>query len=428
LPAGDLQERLRPVMKTRAAQPAVLLKRRSETSRMVSSEGKVIGRVRFLAGRADFGEVSADLPERIVFEARKGCREEVAQLASLAESAGAAVEERSEIELAVEATGRRVLDYSSKPQVHLEPAGRAAEGVRVAIAELMNQMRRNERGVLDDTDTEFLHDFRVSVRRLRSLIGQVKGVIEPGLAARAKADLREISEATGPVRDLDVLVLNRSNYRSMLPASLHPGLDLFFERLTEERTRAFEAMAAKIGSPWYDELVSRWATILDRPLPAGSLADDPLVLVARRSILKQLNRVGKSLRAMRRQSSSALEAESLHALRIDCKKLRYLYEIFANLFPADSLRPLIKPLKLLQDRLGDYHDLVVHQHRLENDLRRVDTAHRDGVAMAAALGGVITRLAEEQTARLPGLLKAASRFKHKPHRETVGGLLSEKRA
>jgi CHAD domain-containing protein len=419
LPRGRLRDLLRPVLGVRAACPVATLHRRARDYQVLNGDGKTIGRLRAITARTAGSGSSVGLPKRVVVEALKGYKKEMKRLATALASAGWAVEERPELELAVAAAGRRVLDYSSRPQIHLEPTWSAAEGMRVIMRRLVDQMRRNEQGLFEDLDVEFLHDFRVAIRRLRSLLATVKNVSEPGLLARLKADFRAIANATGSVRDLDVLLLNHARYRTMLPASLHPGLDVFFERLSEERARAFQAMVARIGSPWYRDLIAGWEDTLEAPLPQGERGQEPLVLVARRSILKRLGDVGKRLQAISRLGATAAEVESLHALRIDCKKLRYLYETFASFFPGNSLKPLVKSLKVLQDYLGAYNDLVVQQARLESQLAKIGEAGQEVVEMAAAIGGVTVLLAEEQQVLLAGFRKAASRFKDRKHRETV---------
>ena len=48
-----------------------------------------------------------------------------------------------------------------------------------------------------------------------------------------------------------------------------------------------------------------------------------------------------------------------HELRKQCKKLRYLLEFFAELYPHGEIKPLVKSLRRLQDNLGAYQDLSV---------------------------------------------------------------------
>ena len=67
----------------------------------------------------------------------------------------------------------------------------------------------------------------------------------------------------------------------------------------------------------------------------------------------------------------------LHDMRIACKRLRYLLEIFAVAFPAD-LEPFIDEVKGLQDLLGDIHDCDVQIPMLEDHLDWL--AGREGAA------------------------------------------------
>ena len=58
----------------------------------------------------------------------------------------------------------------------------------------------------------------------------------------------------------------------------------------------------------------------------------------------------------------------LHDMRIACKRLRYLLEIFGIAFEAD-LDPFLEEVKGLQDLLGDIHDCDVQIPRLEGHLQ-----------------------------------------------------------
>ena len=61
----------------------------------------------------------------------------------------------------------------------------------------------------------------------------------------------------------------------------------------------------------------------------------------------------------------------LHDMRIACKRLRYLLEIFQVAFPAD-LRPLIREVEDLQDVLGDIHDCDTQIPELRDHLEWLD--------------------------------------------------------
>jgi CHAD domain len=67
----------------------------------------------------------------------------------------------------------------------------------------------------------------------------------------------------------------------------------------------------------------------------------------------------------------------LHDMRIACKRLRYLLEIFDVAF-ADDLGPFIDQIKDLQDLLGEIHDRDVQVPMLHDHLERL--AERDALA------------------------------------------------
>jgi hypothetical protein len=74
----------------------------------------------------------------------------------------------------------------------------------------------------------------------------------------------------------------------------------------------------------------------------------------------------------------------LHDLRIACKRLRYLLEIFAIAFDVD-LEPFIDEVKGLQDLLGDIHDCDVQIPMLEEHLEWL--AGREGEAARLLVAG-----------------------------------------
>jgi CHAD domain-containing protein len=88
--------------------------------------------------------------------------------------------------------------------------------------------------------------------------------------------------------------------------------------------------------------------------------------------------------------------EKLHALRIECKKLRYLMEFFASLFPEDEIGQLVKQLKKLQDNLGDFNDLCVQEEYLLRAAAELPAAKAESQEALLAIGGLISRLDQER--------------------------------
>ena len=89
---------------------------------------------------------------------------------------------------------------------------------------LLRAVLHNQEGVLGSRDPEFLHDFRVAVRRARSALTQVKGVFPAAEAEPAKVALSSMTRMTGPARDLDVFLEKLEAYGSGLPERVRQEL------------------------------------------------------------------------------------------------------------------------------------------------------------------------------------------------------------
>ena len=286
-------------------------------------------------------------------------------------------------------------DYSSKLNLDLNHKASGREATCEILQCLHDVMRQNEAGIRADWDTEFLHDFRVAIRRTRSALSQIKGVLSEDLMTHFKDEFRQLGRSTNRLRDLDVYLLEEETYRAMLPQSLQPGLDAVFSRLKSERRRALSDMVQVLDTPEYRGMMDSWTVFLQGE--QSRMAEDsavPAIALARKFIFKRFKQVLKRGQAIGDDTPD----EALHNLRIDCKKLRYLLEFFASLFPKDKIDKLIGYMKKLQDNLGDFNDLSVQQQELMAYLNEVLSRSRraDRLLCAAAIGGLIARLHSQQ--------------------------------
>src|SRR5262249_23551510 len=110
--------------------------------------------------------------------------------------------------IALQALGLSPPRDVSRFDVALAPSVRADAGARQIYQALLNIMVANEPGMRADLDTEFLHDYRVSLRRTRSLLGQIKNVFPEDTVTHFRNEFRWLARATSTKRDLDVLLLS----------------------------------------------------------------------------------------------------------------------------------------------------------------------------------------------------------------------------
>jgi CHAD domain-containing protein len=272
--------------------------------------------------------------------------------------------------------------YSSKLKLKLQPDMPGSEALRAIFRELLHTMQVNENGTRKDLDSEFLHDFRVAVRRTRSALTQVKGVFQEPLMQPFKEKFAWLGQITSPTRDMDVYLLSFDTYRAMLPADIQPALDPLRDFLIRHQKQEQKTLAAHLGSQEYKRFSKNWQAFLGNPPPQATAAmpnaDRPIADVASERIWKIYRRVLKEGRAITPDSP----AEDLHELRKTCKKLRYLMEFFQSLYPKAEISALIKVLKGFQENLGDFQDFEVQTHQLSLFATQMQ---EEGVAQADTL-------------------------------------------
>ncbi len=259
--------------------------------------------------------------------------------------------------------GRKPKDYSSKLFIKLKPDMRADKASKMIYQHLLHIMRANEAGTIADTDSEFLHDFRIAVRRTRAALSQIKNTLPTSVTARYAAFFAWLGQITGETRDMDVYLLNYGQYKSALPLSLQEDIAPLYDFLKQKQSQAQKELAAKLNSSEYKKQLAAWEQYLKDPLPKkaqGSHANMSIKELADQRIWKVYKRLLKEAQAI----SDASPAEALHDLRKTCKKLRYLMEFFQCLYPEDAMKSLLKALKGFQSVLGDFQDYEIQEIKL----------------------------------------------------------------
>jgi CHAD domain-containing protein len=243
--------------------------------------------------------------------------------------------------------------------IDLAPMVRADVGARQIHRALLAILAANEPGLRANLDTEFLHDFRVTVRRTRSLLGQIRHVFPPEVVLHFKGEFSWIGRLTGPPRDMDVLVLGLRGRRGQFSASDEDELMAFLGRAQQKR---HDELVQALDSGRYQRLLADWKSFLEHSAPSR-----PGLRNAEGSLLAAVAR--RAWRLSRRIASAAdaihpyTPAEQLHRVRIDAKKLRYLADVTPHFYDAADLECILDALKKLQRVLGDFNDAHVQERQ-----------------------------------------------------------------
>lgn len=359
---------------------------------VIDGRSKIVARLAIVERRArEAGRRRARaLPTLVEARPMRGYPRPFAALCALLEGDLALRRHRAdELREALDGGPRQPGDYRSKVELTIDPAERADAAVKRVLRLMLATMARNEDGLRRDLDPEFLHDYRVALRRSRSALAQIKGVFPPAVVDRFKPRLAWLGQLTGPTRDLDVMKLDLPRDLAALPATARRALAPLTVYVERAQVSSQRALVAGLDSARYGSLIDAWRRFLERPVPrrpSAPAAALPIAEVAARRLHVLGRRVAKKARRLRP------EAESLHDLRIAGKKLRYLIEFFRSLLDAEETAHLLKRLKRVQDRLGTWHDREQQIRFVRRAARRLDGEGLLPVDSALAAGRFLAYL------------------------------------
>jgi CHAD domain-containing protein len=356
--AETLRNTLMPILEMRALLPLCSIDYQSFQINILNNDQKIV--VRLLI--EDYPQLVSRLTVIPVKGYDKACEQLIETLASPPLNLKATNEPL--LPAAIQLNGRKAFDYSSKLNIDLSSDLHSDIACKYLYSLLLNAMKANEQGVIADFDSEFLHDFRVAVRRTRAGLSQLKGVLPDEINTRFSDFFSWLGQITGPTRDLDVHLLNFENYKQSLPESIREDINPLYDFLLGKQKKAQQELAKHLRSDKYLNTLSDWEAYLNEAShsnPTEMNSQLSIKALADRRIWKMFNRILKEGQAITRESPP----EALHELRKTGKKLRYLMEFFQSLYPEQQIKHLIKHLKNLQEVLGDFQDHAVQENNLK---------------------------------------------------------------
>jgi CHAD domain-containing protein/transposase-like protein len=249
------------------------------------------------------------------------------------------------------------LPLELREAVGMLPDDPMAEAARKALFFNFERMLLNEPGSRLGDNIESVHDMRVATRRMRSAFRLFRPFFKTAVIKPYVHGLRDSGAALGEVRDLDVFMEKAQLFLQAHPnTNLDPLVTAWGKRLDKAR----RVLIRHLDSKSFARFVDRFHAFLITPGEgARSLPGSEAVVayqvrhIAPRLIYEHYERV----RAYEPMLVGA-PLSTLHALRIDCKRLRYTLEFFEEVLGSE-IKNVIKELKIMQDHLGDLNDTWV---------------------------------------------------------------------
>ncbi len=210
---------------------------------------------------------------------------------------------------------------------------------------ILARLERGRLKVLQGKDPEALHDFRVSLRRLRTCLRLLESCYPHRSLEPVKALLKGAAQTTNSLRDLEV---SGELWKSLPPLPrVSSGLEEWLKTQEEiRRMREKEVREYLRATP----LVRRLSALgpkLDLRANGAKAA-----CLAAEAFSREREKLSGLLRKTRGpKTGPAL----LHKLRVQAKRVRYSLEEFAFLLPGRG-QDLASACKKAQNALGDWRD------------------------------------------------------------------------
>jgi CHAD domain-containing protein len=209
-------------------------------------------------------------------------------------------------------------------------------------------------------DIEALHATRVATRRLRSILRLFEDAL-PEQAAALAEELRWLAGALGETRDLDVHLEQIGAWLATAGSQERVALEALQRLLQQDRLAARSRMLDALDSARYERLKINLVSLaaLEQRLPR--LAKKQAAVAMPQLIRRRYRRARRLADAL----SETSPPPDFHAVRIQCKRLRYALDC-AEMLYGKPARAMIRRLADVQDILGRYQDAQVGVARMRD--------------------------------------------------------------
>ena len=262
----------------------------------------------------------------------------------------------SKLEVAIERFKIAIPSKKPPEKLRVRLDDRLDVAVQKILTHQMHRFREQFPGVQRDVDTEFVHQARVAIRRMRSALRLFRDAIPEGTAAYLRGELKWLGKRFGGVRDLDVFLLNLSRFQEKIERFPAKKRQAFENGIEKRRRSLLKTLNEVLESPRYKTFERRFVQFLTRPVPSRPRA--PLAVKAVREVAPVLimERFDAAIEQGRVLHANS-KLKQYHLLRIQMKRLRYACEFMAPAYEG-ALDAFVERMVEIQDCLGELQDTV----------------------------------------------------------------------
>ena len=272
------------------------------------------------------------------------------------------------------------IGWSKASPLVLDPAMTGMRALETILRHNLAHVLTNERAAREGHDPEGVHQVRLGVRRLRSVLSLFRSVLPAETVTALNEELKWLAGEMSAARNLDVFV---DELLRPVQEAFEGDTDLTqLEAIARARRgAAYEQVRTAFATARYTALLLQIGRLVESRTWQETLAPEaaqrlgePARILAAALLSERYRRVRK-----RGRGFGKLTAQDRHKLRLGVKKLRYAAECFRSLFEGEATPGYLKGLSRLQDSLGHLNDVET-----ASELLKEHEPH-DGSPQAAAL-------------------------------------------
>ncbi len=271
----------------------------------------------------------------------------------------------------------------------------------------------NEAGVRVSDDIEYVHDMRVATRRARAATRLYADFFQEKAIKSFARRLRTTGRLLGPVRDLDVALARMGDFQGKATHDENDELACVGEEWRRQRKQAHAALLNWLDNRKYRRFIAEFSVFCQTPgagvkFFAPKPGEPPEPYQVRHVVPSMLMSRYEAVRAFEMifERNEPVPIETLHALRIECKYLRYHLEFASDLLGREG-GELIEALRQLQEHLGQLNDAAVSNTMLADWKNHSTVVERYSALQTDVINGLSAALPMD----LAAFLSAATRRK-----------------
>jgi CHAD domain-containing protein len=282
------------------------------------------------------------------------------------------------------------------------------------VSGLFEDLRRNlSRYREDPLDDEAVHDIRVDIRKLISILYFFKPLIEEEKERDLRKSLKDVLKSFGSIREGDMLVKSVREFMEKEGKYKAPAEAVISEVEKGRKADVAQSLEQMEGADLAENVSSLETELLREDLfSAAPKVQDKAAgredLRMESFAIKRFRRMLGKLRKLAGDDDFR-DVADVHAYRIRCKKASYSLMLAETVTVLDG-KEWISQLKEIQDVTGNIHDAQVNREMLD-DMEVEDRGFLE--AYMAFLDRIIRKRMEEFRKQLEDVKKSKTRLKRK---------------